>query len=109
MPLDLGKPLHDTSPQNHSPSNSSRLWLAFALLFVVVRALANLSYPLGNDQATYAVIGQGLLHGAKLYRDLWDMKPPGIFWTYAGIVKLFGPVMWSAGLVDLVWLLAISC
>ena len=54
------------------------------------------------------MIGQGLLRGAKLYRDLWDMKPPGIFGIYAGVVKLFGPVMWSVGVVDILWLLAIS-
>ena len=77
-------------------------------MLVAFRALPNLSYPLGNDQATYCVIGQGLLRGAKLYRDLWDMKPPGIFGIYAGVVKLFGPVMWSVGVVDILWLLAIS-
>ncbi|HEV2492771.1 MAG TPA: glycosyltransferase family 39 protein [Terriglobia bacterium] len=86
----------------------SRLWLVLALLFVFVRALPNLSYPIFRDQATYCVISQGLLHGGKLYRDLWDIKPPGIFWIYEPIVKLFGPVMWSVGLVDILWLLALS-
>lgn len=86
----------------------SHLWLTVALLFVVVRALPNLSYPIFRDQATYCIISQGLLHGAKLYRDLWDIKPPGIFWIYELILKLFGPVMWSVGLVDILWLLALS-
>ena len=86
----------------------SHLCLALALLFVLFRALPNISYPLGPDQATYGVIGEGLLRGQKLYRDLWDMKPPAIFWIYAGVVKLFGPVMWSVGVVDILWLLAIS-
>ena len=87
--------------------HSSR-WLALTLIFVALRALPNLSYPLSRDQATYSVIGRALLHGAGLYRDVWDMKPPAIFWVYAVVVKLFGPVMWSAGLVDILWLLAIS-
>ena len=71
-------------------------------------AIPNFSYPIGRDQATYCVIGRGLLHGARLYRDLWDNKPPAIFYLYAAIVKIFGPAMWSIGLLDILWLLAIS-
>jgi hypothetical protein len=83
--------------------------LSLSLAVVLLRALPNLRYPLGRDQATYCVIGQGLLHGKLLYRDLWDNKPPGIFWIYALIVKTFGPVMWCVGLVDILWLLVFSC
>ncbi|MBI1941567.1 MAG: glycosyltransferase family 39 protein, partial [Acidobacteria bacterium] len=54
------------------------------------------------------VIGQGLLNGQQLYRDLWDNKPPGIFYLFAGIVKVFGPVMWCVGVVDILWLVVIS-
>ena len=89
-------------------STHSRAWLFGALGLVLVRALPSLRYPLGRDQATYSVIGQGLLRGQLLYRDLWDIKPPGIFYIYSVIVKAFGPVMWSVGIVDIVWLLAIS-
>ena len=76
---------------------------------VFLRALPNLRYIIGRDQATYCVIAQGLLHGKLLYRDLWDNKPPGIFYIYAPIVKIFGPVMWFVGVVDILWLLIISC
>jgi hypothetical protein len=82
--------------------------LVMALFFAAFRVLPSATYPLGRDQATYCVIGQGLLHGGQLYRNLWDMKPPGIFWMYALAVKILGPVMWSAGVVDILWLLAIS-
>jgi hypothetical protein len=87
----------------------SRAWLYGTLGLVFLRALPNLRYPLGRDHATFCVIGQGLLHGQLLYRDLWDNKPPGIFYIYAVIVKIFGPVMWSVGVVDILWLLVISC
>jgi hypothetical protein len=86
----------------------STLWLALAMLLVAVRALPNINYPIFRDQATYCVVAQDLLHGAKLYRDVWDNKPPGVFWIYELIVKLFGPVMWSVGVIDILWLLAIS-
>ena len=86
----------------------SQALLAVAILFVLVRAFPILSFPLGRDQGTYLTIGQGLLEGKQLYRDLWDNKPPGIFIAYAGIARLFGRVMWSAAAVDILLLLIIS-
>jgi hypothetical protein len=115
-----------TNPETISPTQplsagvagtapgKARSWLlshalvAIAILFVVVRALPILSYPIGRDQGTYLTIGQGLLEGKQLYRDLWDNKPPGIFIAYAGIAKLFGRVLWSAAAVDILLLLIIS-
>jgi hypothetical protein len=86
----------------------ARAWLLSGLVVVFLRALPNLRFPIGRDQATYCLIGQGLLRGQLLYRDLWDNKPPGIFYIYALIVKIFGPVMWCVGAVDILWLLVIS-
>lgn len=86
----------------------SRCWLLAVLLFVAIRAAPNISYPMGRDQATYGVIGQGLLNGQQLYRDLWDNKPPGIYALYALVVKAFGHVPWSAGLVDILWMIVIA-
>ncbi len=86
----------------------SRALLALAALFVVVRALPILSFPPGTDQGTYLTIGQGLLEGKELYRDLCDSKPPGIFYLYAGIARLFGKVMWSAAAADILLLFVIS-
>jgi hypothetical protein len=97
-----------STPPEHATDQGSRAWWAAILIFVFFQALPNLSYPIGRDQATYCVIGEGLLRGQALYRDLWDIKPPGIYYTYALIVKLFGQVMWSVGLVDVLWLLATS-
>lgn len=100
----------DRSHASAAPSLAvhSGRWLALALVFAAFRALPNLTDPLSRDQATFSVVGRALLHGAGLYRDVWDMKPPAIFWVYELVVKLFGPVMWSAGVVDILWLLGIS-
>ena len=94
----------DSSPK----LEHSRTWFLAGLALVFLRALPNLRYPLHSDQATYCLIGQGLLRGQLLYRDLWDNKPPGIFYIYALIVKIVGPVMWCVGVVDILWLLIIS-
>jgi len=86
----------------------SRVWFAAALSAVVFLTATNLTFPLGRDQATYCLIGENLLRGRILYRDLWDNKPPGIFFLFTLIVKTFGPVMWSVGVADILWVLAIS-
>ncbi len=85
-----------------------RGWLMAALLFVLFRAIPNISYPIGRDQATYFVIGEGLLNGRRLYRYFPESKPPGILVFYALLGKVFGHVMWSVGLVDILWLVVIS-
>ncbi len=86
----------------------TRAVVAFAVLFVVVRALPILSSPPGRDQGNYLTIGQGLLEGKQLYRDLLESKPPGILYLYAGIARLFGRVMWSVAVADILLLLLIS-
>jgi len=86
----------------------ARAWLLAALTFVAVRALPNISYPIARDQATYCVLGQGLLEGKHLYLDFWDNRSPGLAYIYAAIVKLCGAEMWCVGLVDILWLLVIS-
>jgi hypothetical protein len=103
-------PAGEAAPVPGSTRNSlfSRALLALAVLFVVVRALPILSFPMGCDHGTYLTIGQGLLEGKQLYRDLWDNKPPGIFVVYAGIAKLFGRATWSVPVIDILLLLVIS-
>jgi hypothetical protein len=85
-----------------------RASLVIVMLFVVLRALPILTFPLGSDHGVYLTIGKGLLDGKHLYRDLSDMKPPGIFIAYAGIVKIFGTAAWSAAAADIVLLFVIS-
>lgn len=98
-----------TSPCFASPGDSrARLWFYAAIAFVLVRSIPNVVYPIARDQATYLVIGHGLLEGQQLYLDLWDNKPPGIFYIFALVRLIFGAVMWCVGFLDILWLLAIS-
>ncbi len=46
--------------------------------------------PLERDLTTYAVIGHELLEGRELYSDLWDIKPPAIYTSYAAAEAVFG-------------------
>ena len=89
-------------------SKYSRAILSLTLLYVSLQAIPCISYPLGRDQATFCYIAEQLLHGKRLYLDLWDNKPPGIFYLYVPIVKVFDRAMWSVGVVDILWLIIIS-
>ncbi|HEY7089143.1 MAG TPA: hypothetical protein VH518_13695 [Tepidisphaeraceae bacterium] len=40
------------------------------------------------DTGTYYVVANQLNHGQSLYADTWDMKPPGIFYTYAAAMRV---------------------
>ena len=55
-----------------------------------------LCFPLGRDQGVFTYVAQVMLRGGLPYRDVWEIKPPGIYLVYAGLVKVFGP--------DPVWL-----
>lgn len=46
--------------------------------------------PLEADECNYAYIGARLLEGQRLYVDLWDHQPWGVFALVAGVIALFG-------------------
>ncbi len=84
------------------------LWLRALAWSVVAFSIAQvLLFSFGRDQGIYAVIGRGLLEGQMPYRDLWDFKPPGIFFVYASSFAVFGPSMIAPRLVEGLCLFAV--
>ncbi len=77
---------------------------AWALLVVVILlgAAPILTYPLGRDQGEFAAIASVILRGGVPYVDVWNPKPPAIFYTYAGLIGVFGPSAWAVRLLDLI-------
>jgi hypothetical protein len=79
------------------------LMLAAAVVTIVGLPTVNFAY--GPDQALFAYIGDALARGRTLYVDVWDVKPPGVFWVYALATRLpFEPRAIRA--FDLAWTLA---
>jgi hypothetical protein len=76
--------------------------LAAAVLAVLYLGLQGLRWPepLGLDQSLFALYGHWMTRGLRLYRDLWDSKPPGIFGAYAVADRLVG-MAHSARLLDM--------
>lgn len=78
-------------------------WVAWAV--IAFCAIDILTFSFGRDQSIYALVGEGLLHGKMPYRDLWDFKPPGIFFVYALAQGLFGRSMVAVRVLEVCGLL----
>ncbi len=63
--------------------------LAACVVLVMFRLHA-FHLPLETDEANYAYIGGRLLQGDRLYIDVWDHQPPGVFMLFAAGTALFG-------------------
>jgi hypothetical protein len=76
--------------------------------FIILCGLLRLAEPLWGDQALFVVGGQAIHQGGVLYRDFWDLKPPGIYGLYALAGSLFGFSSVGVHLVDLGWMLGLA-
>jgi len=63
--------------------------LAAAAAALAVRCVS-IAEPLGIDQSLWASAVRGLSRGQLLYRDVWEQRPPGIYWTYLAAFQVFG-------------------
>ncbi len=81
-----------------------------AILLAAAR-LRSYSEPKEWDIGTYTVIARELLAGKHLYADIWDIKPPGIFATFAAAQAIagndFAPVYLLSVLAAIVTMLGI--
>jgi hypothetical protein len=91
------------------PAGKPSFWLnGLALALVVLAGGLCLAMPFWGDQALFTVYGRQLSHGAVLYRDLFDVKQPGIFMFYAFGGRLFGFTEVGIHLFELAYWLAFS-
>ena len=81
------------------------LWSAACAACIFFACLLQfIVFSFGRDQSIYAVLGDGILHGKLPYRDLWDFKPPGIFFAYAFAQALFGTSMLAPRILEMLGL-----
>jgi 4-amino-4-deoxy-L-arabinose transferase-like glycosyltransferase len=88
---------------------SARRWpspdraaLLLALLGMLL-ALPVLLYPLGRDQGAYANIAQAIRAGGLPYIDMWDIKPPMIYYIYALGFSVFGATPLAVRALDVLF------
>lgn len=64
------------------------LFIFAALLIILGRVPAVIAPPWDIDEGLYAAVGQALGRGDLLYQDIWDNKPPGIYFFFDWLGKL---------------------
>lgn len=62
--------------------------LVFFVLTLIVRG-SSWTLPFQRDAIGYAYNGREIVNGAVLYRDMWDHKPPAIYFLNAAVYKTF--------------------
>ena len=75
-------------------------WKTALILFVCLIASPVLTYPLGRDQGEFATIGRGILNGRVPYTELWNPKPPAVFYIYALVMRLLGQTAMALRAID---------
>lgn len=78
------------------------LLLALLIVVVCLLALPVLTYPLGRDQGEFATIGRGILNGRVPYTELWNPKPPAVFYVYALVMRLLGQTAMALRAIDFI-------
>lgn len=72
------------------PPRPSRTW-SWTLLLVLLLALRlpSLAEPAGGDQQLYTYVAQRVLAGDVPYRDVFEQKPPAVFFVYAALRRVW--------------------
>lgn len=93
------------NPDQEAPFPQSKKFFRLALIvtFTAGFSLVSIHLPLGRDEGVAAYFGWQILNGKAVYKDLYHFNFPGIFWTYALAIKLFGARPEAINLFDLIF------
>lgn len=78
--------------------------LLLAGIFLVMVQVSPWYVGLNDDSGLFAYGGQRILAGDLLYRDIWDTKPPGVFYLDALALSIGGVSPWAIWWFQVVWL-----
>jgi hypothetical protein len=62
--------------------------------------LFEFQWGLAFDSHVFLLIGKGIHYGLLPYRDLFDHKPPGIYYYFAAVFSVLPMALWSIRIVD---------
>src|SRR4030095_3337989 len=84
-------------------------WLdVVVFLCLLVLGAASLPIPFSGDQGLNLLIGKVISEGGAPYRDVWDLKHPGIFFFFAVGGSLFGFDEFGLHVFELIWMLTLA-
>jgi 4-amino-4-deoxy-L-arabinose transferase-like glycosyltransferase len=82
-----------------------RLALVLLLIAVAIGAFfirfLSIAEPLGIDQSLWASAANGMVRGQRLYHDVWEQRPPGIYWIYVAGFRVFGRTAATVAWLDI--------
>ena len=84
------------------------LFLLMALVIVAAVFLVKIQVSpwyvgMGDDSGLFAYAGKLIANGGLLYQDIWDTKPPGIFYLNALAITIGGDTPWTIWWFELIW------
>lgn len=86
--------------QKVDSSRKTWLWVSLGVSFALY--LPQIFWSFGHDQNVFAAIGSLILQGFTPYSELWDIKPPNIFYAYGLAQLIFGGSEVSIRIFDLI-------
>ena len=96
-----------------TPAHEDRkhIFLSLLLSLLVKIPISPYFYPFPDrDSGVFAYIGRRILNGDLPYRDVWDHKPPLIFYLNALGLKIAPDSLWGIWLLSVILLaVAIFC
>ena len=95
-------PSIDTEPDTLSRRTIVLSAVAVAFVYLALR-LPLLDVPLDRDEGLFGWIGQSILRGELPYRDVFDHKPPVVFYLYALALVFVPPTAAGVHGFLLVW------
>jgi len=85
--------------------------LALSVVLVLTTILIQIRWSpqfveMESDSGLFAYGGQQVLRGALLYRDVFDTKPPLVFYLNAAAFRVGGENAWSIWALSILWIAA---
>jgi len=77
--------------------------MLLAIIIILLLKVSIWTLPFVRDAFGYAYVGSEIAKGAVLYKDIWDHKPPGVYWLDASIFTLFPSYLIGIRLVSTVF------
>ena len=87
--------------------NRRLVWwgLAAILVLQIFLRLPFLNEPLERDEGFYGYMGQRIIAGDVPYRDVFDHKPPALYYVFAAVIKVFGDSVFTVHAATLAYTL----
>lgn len=79
-----------TSLANPATLNTGGIFLYLLLLALFIRFPFFFRDYIDRDESTFILVGQSLVNGHLPFTQLWDLKPPLVYFLFAGVIYLFG-------------------